>query len=137
MDEKIVIILTLIFAAFGIFGKRKKKAPAQPAPGSVNPQQSFWDLMQGTPNLQNSMEPEEFEEPEFTAETEYVTQTQNGTGTNDSYQFMAKSEGLSDIPDILKTKSKTKKRRIKSKLMHNFSLRKAVVYSEILNRKYT
>jgi hypothetical protein len=137
MDEKIVIILTLIFAAFGIFGKRKKKAPAQPAPGSVNPQQSFWDLVQGTPNLQNSMEQEEFEEPEFTAETEYVTQTQNGTGTNDGYQFMAKSEGLSDIPDILKTKSKTKKRRIKSKLMHNFSLRKAVVYSEILNRKYT
>ncbi len=135
MDEKIVIILTLIFAALGIFGKRKKKTPAQPVSGSANPQQSFWDLMHGTPDLQNSMAPEEFEDLEFADEPELVAQPQNETTKTAGYQFVAKNEGVSDIEDILKPK--TKSRRIKSKLMRDFSLRKAVVYSEILNRKYT
>jgi hypothetical protein len=135
MDEKIVIILTLIFAALGIFGKRKKKTPAQPVSGSANPQQSFWDLMHGTPDLQNSMASDEFEDLEFADEPELVTQPQNKTTKTAGYQFVAKNEGLSDIEDV--PKLKTEKQHTKSKLMRNFSLRKAVVYSEILNRKYT
>ncbi len=136
MDDSIVIILTLIIAGIGFFGKLKKKKPVQSGSQNPTPPEDFWDLIQGDQNLQNSTtNPELFDEMEYAEENEPVIEPQLKTTTPSAYQFTQENEGASDIPDNLKQEGK--KPQLKSKLRKNFSLREAVIYSEILNRKYS
>jgi len=52
------------------------------------------------------------------------------------YRFQVQEEGVSDIPDEEKKAVPEKRKKVKI-CGEEFSLRKAVIYSEILNRKYT
>ncbi len=136
MDDSIVIILTLIIAGIGFFGKLKKKKPVQAGSQNSTPPETFWDLIQEDQNLQTSTtNPELFDEMEYAEENEPVTEPQQTTATPSTYQFTQEDEGASDIPENLK--QEVKKPQLKSKLRENFSLREAVIYSEILNRKYS
>ena len=127
MDDLIVIILTLAVAGIGILGQIKKKKQA--AAGTNQPKQpeTFWDLIKNEANLPTQEEVSEYyeeEDPEPVISTEIPYQKINTT-----------NKKLSDKKNVYETKSIRKK--IKSKTMEGFSLRKAVVYSEILNKKYT
>jgi len=127
MDDLIVVILTLAVAGIGILGQYKKKK--QKATGASQPKQpeSFWDLIQG--------------------ETEFPVQKENSDYYEEENIEPVVSPIISDQriniahkkPSVKKNKFERKsiRNKVKSKTMEGFSLRKAVIYSEILNRKYT
>ncbi len=126
MDDIIVIILMLIFIAASFLGQKKKQKPA-PAPEQKAEPEDFWDMLK----RQN----EEAYMPENAQQQQKVT----GLTESDfqhkskSYDFHPDKEGARTI--IAKPKKKHKP-AIKSE-KEKFSLKKAVIYSEILNRKYS
>jgi hypothetical protein len=129
MDDIIVIILTLLVAVFGALNQhRKKKAAQNSAPNQSQEPTGFWDMIMDNQAVQEEVIPEyddkatvveKYPEPEVAPK----------------YEFVPSSEGRSDviaeINAVLKEKSEVTVDGEK------FSLRKAVIYNEILNRKYT
>lgn len=118
MDDLVVIILTLIIVVVGVLGQLKKKKQAMAS--SLQPEQSenLWDLVEEGAEI-----PVQREEPDFIE----VIKPKPLINRNDPF-YKAKR----------KTKLKSELAgKAKQKTMKGFSLRKAVVYSEILNRKYT
>jgi hypothetical protein len=142
MDDLIVIILTLIFAAAGIFGQMKKKQAASQKEPQPEPQpeiesedsDNFWDFLEPESN-KNYMEQAPVPEP---AKQKQPVQTvaEEPVQKKPKYQFNAENEGTSiyanDLTSDAKAVKKARKRR-----KDRFSLKKEVIYSEILNRKYS
>lgn len=135
MDDLIVIILTLIIAGIGALGQLKKKKQTQSgSEENKNAPGSFWDLIQGESEFIRQEDVSEFEEPEFESKTDLDVQ-EEVQKRKPAYSFDGDGEGLSEVEnDVVKTAGKSK---LKSGVLADFSLRKAVIYSEILNRKYT
>jgi hypothetical protein len=129
MDDLVVIILTLLIAGAGAIGQMKKKKPATTIPaGQAKQPANIWELFNEEvfPQiLQPELEPENYLE----AEPESIPY-ENEQG----YKFEAKNEGGIIINNEIKPEP-TINNEIKNK-KEVFSLRKAVIYSEILNRKY-
>lgn len=127
MDDLIVIILTLIIAGAGAIGQMKKRKQATSVPGKQKNPENIWDLFKEEVFPQTPQTEQEYymdeEEPESIP-------YENEQG----YKFEAKNEGGAIINNEVKTKPAIKD-SIKEK-NDGFSLRKAVIYSEILNRKY-
>jgi hypothetical protein len=126
MDDLLVIILTLIIAGVGALAQLKKKKQA--AGNLEQPKQSdnFWGLLDGETESMNQPEVEYVDEPEI--EPVVVEDIP-------LHQFKAKSK--KQITAANNLAKEIKKPKLKTKLKEDFSLRKAVIYSEILNRKYT
>jgi len=127
MDDLIVVILTLAVAGIGILGQFKKKK--QQAAGKSQPKQpeSFWDLIQGeTESPAQEESSEYYEEEDMEPVVSPITSHQ-------------KINTASKKPSVKKDAygKKSNRKKVKSKTMEGFSLRKAVIYSEIINRKYT
>lgn len=141
MDDLVVIILTLIIVVIGAIGQIKKNKNVQPAkdPGTVPV--NFWDLIETQETPQVVTEHEVFDpvhdnsREEEIENYESVYESLNENEKKTEYKFDGKNEGISafdnDITTIEPLKNVTSKKRM------NFSLREAVIYSEILNRKYT
>ncbi|QGY43870.1 hypothetical protein GM418_09435 [Maribellus comscasis] len=135
MDDLIVIILTLIVAVVGTIGQIKKKKQPQPESGTEeqNSSDNFWDVLEDFGDKPSNPKPGETEyEPETIEEKPIV---------NQQYTFKAENEGkdsvlkkTSSIKNGIKQNLEEEK---KENISNTFSLRKAVIYSEILNRKYT
>ncbi len=128
MDDLVVIILTLIILGAGAIGqlKKKKQIPVAAEEAQKNPE-NIWDLLK-----QEVFSPGPNEEQEyFNEEQEESIPYENEQG----YKFEAKNEGGILINNILKNQPAAK--NIITKKKERFPLRKAVIYSEILNRKYT
>jgi len=127
MDDLIVIILTLLIAGAGAIGQIKKKKQIPVAgEGPKNPE-NIWDLFR-----------EETLLPELKTEPEYfeMNQPESEPYENEQgYSFAASNEGGILIKKEVKIQPLVKESVVKSK--EKFPLRKAVIYSEILNRKYT
>ena len=126
MDDLVVIILTLIIAGAGVIGQIKKKKQMPVAPEVQNNPEIFWDLFR-----------EEAFPPGLKKEPEYLNiehEEPEPYGNEQGYKFEAKNEGGILINNELKTQSVAK--NIITKKKERFPLRKAVIYSEILNRKY-
>jgi hypothetical protein len=126
MDDLLVIILTLIIAGVGALAQLKKKKQA--AGNLEQPKQSdnFWGLLDGETESMNQPEVEYVDKPEI--EPVVVEDIP-------LHQFKAKSK--KQITAANNLAKEIKKPKLKTKLKEDFSLRKAVIYSEILNRKYT
>jgi hypothetical protein len=127
MDDLVVIILTLLIAGAGIIGQLKKKKEIQVAAGEPKNPENIWDLLR-----EETLMPELKTRPEyFEMDQEESEPYENEQG----YKFEANDEGGTLIKKEIKiqpvAKVTTQKRKEK------FPLRKAVIYSEILNRKYT
>ncbi len=127
MDDLVVIILTLIIAGAGVIGQLKKKKQLDAAPHNEqkNPE-NIWELFreEAFPSVPQ-------EEPDYLI----VEQQESEPYENEQgYKFEAKNEGGVLINSDLKTETGTQE--IIPKKKEGFSLRKAVIYSEILNRKY-
>ena len=126
MDDIVVIILTLIVAVVGILNQQRKKKAAQNPVATENKKSTdFWDLFTEDPGGQEEVEPD-YIEPEVVREEPKIKQ---------QYQFVARAEGRSDLKE--KVRVVVKKKTLGRIEGEEFSLRKAVIYSEILNRKYS
>lgn len=129
MDDIVVIILTLVVTAFGIYNQsRKKKAASAPVEGQQKQPTDFWDMIMDKDQVAED-ETEEFEP--VRAETYAEKQA---PVPEPQYTFTPTAEGKSDILDEKKEKIPLK-RKVKID-GEEFSLRKAVIYNEILKRKY-
>lgn len=127
MDDLVVIILTLLIAGAGAIGQMKKKKQTTPIPaGQAKQPENIWDLFKEEAFPQMLQPDPEFyldEEPEsipYENEQNYKFEAKNEGGTLINNEI--KPEPI--INDVIKDKKEV------------FSLRKAVIYSEILNRKY-
>ena len=143
MDDLIVIILTLVFAAVGIFGQMKKKQAERRAAGQPEPQpeaesetvDNFWDFLE--PESQNNqyMEQAPVAQPKKQGQPVQAV-TKEPAVKKTEYQFKTKNEETSIYKNDL-TSNNNEERKNKMNSKNRFSLKKAVIYSEILNRKYT
>ena len=134
MDDLIVIILTLIFAAAGVFGQMKKKQAERNNEGLEEEPEgadNFWDLLE-----------EEGEQPQ--KRQEVMKQKQRVTKETEASPVAAKAspargKQIADTSvyndDLTGGTQKTVQRKRRQR--DRFPLRKAVIYSEILNRKYS
>jgi hypothetical protein len=140
MDDLIVIILTLVFAAAGIFGQMKKKQEAakngnQPQPeNQAEEPNDFWDFL-NEESKQFYRKEEQVKEPR-TQKQPVPEVSEQPAAQKPKYQFKAENEGVSVYADDLTSDSKTGMQERKTS-KDRFSLKKAVIYSEILKRKYT
>lgn len=138
MDDLIVIILTLVVAVIGIIGQRNKKKAAQAntIPGEAPKQQpmDFWDVIMNEGNKPQYQPPVFYEEIE--EEEEIIEVKPPIVEKQRQYEFLAEDEGRSGIEEELRKALEPRARKVKIQ-GEEFSLRKAVIYSEILNRKYT
>ena len=136
MDDLIVIILTLIVAAAGAFGQLKKKKQATPVEGNESKTpESLWDLLQGEPDYKQPVEVQEFEKEKYDEQKEPLLRADSKEINESEYKFVAQNEGQVVAP--VKKPMAANKKKLKSAIIKDFSLRKAVIYSEILNKKYS
>ncbi len=127
MDDLIVIILTLIIAGFGAFGQIKKKKASQQGQPAGNQPDDIWDIFQPRreqPVQATESYPEYFEEPESILD-KY---------DSPNHEFDPHREGISAFEGRFVAKKPVLQTKKKKK--YDFSLKKAIIYSEILNRKY-
>jgi hypothetical protein len=127
MDDIVVLILTLLIVVLGAIGQIKKKRPVQTDANQNNNSGGFWDLLEGEPEI--IPQSPEFNQPVVEPEpTEMMSE-------EPEYKFTPSNEGRSNIKREFSEMLKEEK--TKKILDENFSLRKAIIYSEIINRKYT
>lgn len=126
MDDLIVIILTLLIAGAGAIGQMKKKKQPTAVPGGQKRPENIWELFNQDVFPQTPQTKPEYYVDEQPESEPY----ENEQG----YKFEAKNEGGIIISNEVKPEPAIKD-SIKEK-KEVFSLRKAVIYSEILNRKY-
>lgn len=127
MDDIIVLILTLIFIVAGIFGQMKKRQAAnQPQPESQPKEDDFWELLkEGWDETGKQVEKTQTAGENF----KKVPVQQK------EYQFKAENEGERLIKESSVKSMRNFDRRKETK-KNKFPLKEAVIYSEILNRKY-
>jgi len=126
MDDLIVIILTLLAIVAGVIGQFKKKPQANKnATGSL-PEETDdpWSL----PGEDTDLKPQ----PQ-----EITTKDQNISPKTDYQKKPRFFNKESSIFENDLTMKETLEKSAKSHAKSKFPLRKAVIYSEILNRKYT
>jgi len=133
MDDLVVIILTLIVAVVGTIGQIKKKKNSKGAnKENISSPENIWDLLKNEAGASDQSVNPEYSEQDF--EEEYKEE-QVPYINEQGYTFDAKNEGGSITTK--KVQAESEKKITKTRLKEKFSLRKAVIYSEILNRKYT
>lgn len=128
MDDLLVVIISLIIAGAGALGqlKKKKQIPGSSA-GEINTPEDIWNF------LKNDSVISHFEEESYEAKEVFVKEPEPAVNEQ-NYSFNPKNEGGKAInsanvkPIVIPQK--------KSVFKGNFSLRDAVIYNEILNRKY-
>lgn len=126
MDDIIVIILTLIFIVASIFGQKKKRQPVTET--EAEPQSSgdnFWDML--------NEEWKEARQTDTPSQQKPVEKQEQPTVESKPYTFHPDKEGAR----ITVEKPEETKKSIRKTKKKKFPLRDAVIYSEILNRKYT
>jgi hypothetical protein len=133
MDDLIVIILTLIIAVVGALGQIKKRKQSHTENQNAGQEPgNFWDVFQKEQDYTVDQQTEmmQYETPEpLLSEKEKVESSVK------PYDFSAENEGKSIFKVDKTIKAFQEKEPLRSKLK-DFSLKKAVIYSEILNRKY-
>lgn len=131
MDDLIVIILTLIVLVAGAFGQTKKKKQQLPVAGQPQQPGDFWDFFDEKPEPQISpAEPSVINQP--------TEERPTGREEKHDYDFSSQNEGgtiISTGAAIVEPAGQAKPSRYHF-AFDKLSLRDAVVYSEILNRKY-
>jgi hypothetical protein len=130
MDDLIVIILTLVVAVIGVISQRNKRRAQQgqaPPEGATQPV-DFWDVIMGEEDRRQEYEPRQEVEAEDLIEEPKPKQRE--------YEFIPSSKRTSEIEEELRKAAQRKPKKVKVD-GEDFSLRKAVIYQEIMNRTYT
>ncbi len=126
MDDLVVIILTLIVAGVGALSQLKKKKQAAGNAGQHQKSPDFWGLLEDKIESAGQEDNSEYYEEEQMEPVAAVEISLN--------KLKKKRDNRSVVANNLVKEMNRPK--LKSKLKEDFSLRKAVIYSEILNRKY-
>jgi hypothetical protein len=129
----IVVIIISIVRAVNKNKDKIQKAPKVPQNEPQQPLNEIWEtILEDKKDVETEIReeffPEESEIEEFVPEP-IVEKAES------KYQFRPQEEGASDIVESPK-KMMTVSKKKKNILGKDFSLKKAVVYSEIINRKY-
>ncbi len=139
MDDVIVLIITLIIAVLGAIGQVKKKKNTSTVNASNNTVSNstgnFWDFLEE----QNNFSAKVTSENQF-ATIEEPPLPEEPVAETPKYSFIPSFEGISDITeeinmDLTKQPSAFKE-DVKSSNTEKIPWRKAIIYSEIINRKY-
>lgn len=126
MDDIVVIILTLIFIVASIFGQKKKRKPIPDAESEQQPAgDNFWEML--------DEEWKDARQPDSPPQQKPIEKQETTHIDSKPYTFQHEKEGARIMA---KKPEKTKKAITKVK-KKKFPLREAIIYSEILNRKYT
>lgn len=135
MDDLVVIILTILVAIVGVISQRKKRQEANTTQtqGEANKQPAdFWDMI-----MEQQEQPQQYRTPEpYIEEVDEKPEPVVERPEKPKYSFTAEKEGSSDLKEALKKSLEPKSKEVMVD-GERFSLRKAVIFSEILNRKYT
>lgn len=126
MDDLVVIILTLVIAGFGLLGQIKKQKQNRTLPADENPPDNIWDLFNPDGVSSGKIVEPVFDEVEQEEDIKIIE--------TPLYQFKAENEGGSKKKET--SISKKMEQNVPAHIKDSFSLRKAVIYSEILNQKY-
>ena len=128
MDDLIAVILTIVLAGAGALGQlKKKKQGSQSTTDGLNTPDEFWDLFKADKIMNNLSEDPYGDKEVFVKEPGPAVNEQN-------YSFNAKNEGGKLIETVIpKIAVAEKKQPI---LQGKKQFRQAIIYSEILNRKY-
>lgn len=127
MDDLVAIILTLVFVGIGAFGQMKKKKTLVAEPESNNnAKDDIWGLFEKVTGFEN------YQKDPY-GHTEVVAKEPGPAVNEQNYSFKATEEGGS----MIEKESQIQKKVVrKNAIRENFSLKQAVIYNEILNRKY-
>ncbi|MCK3683853.1 hypothetical protein [Maribellus sp. YY47] len=131
MDDLIVILLTILVAVVGVLNQRKKKKEGlRPGAESAGQPADFWEMLMQQEEQRPVYQP--FDEEEEPAEEVVVAVPK----PEPVYSFKAEAEGSSEVVEKMKILQRPQKKKV---LIdgERFSIRKAVIYNEIMNRKYT
>jgi len=131
MEDLIVIILTLIVAVVGSLGQIRKRKKGQPSEGNQKESQGFWEMLEGAEEQPETIVPE----PVKSEKTEQPKRIDRRFEKGEPVTI----KRVIEEKDLIKGKEPIRISRdqgIKRKTREKFPLRKAVIYSEILNRKY-
>lgn len=121
MDDIIVLILTLLFIVAGIFGQMKKRQlPPEADTGAEPMPNKFWE------NLEE-------DEDHPIGVTEHLQPVQE-IAKEDRFHTSGNQMRREFAPIV--TKKVSAKQKVESLNLKRFPLKTAVIYSEILNRKY-
>lgn len=138
MDDLVVIILTILVAVVGALSRKKKKReanlPPVDGPQKTSQPMDLWDMIMQEENETQPIEEQEYAKVEM--EKPEPEETLDSVPKKPNYSFSPSVEGQSDIEGVLKKSLKPKSKKVYVD-GEKFSLRKAVIYNEILRRKYT
>lgn len=130
MDDLVIIILTLIFAAAGILGQFKKKKAEEPEglSNEADSPDNFWEFLE--------KESDQKEQPKYeTAKVEEdISKPEKQPGMSTGSVSSKTGKASFDENDL--TREQMQNDLYQTTKRKKFPLRKAVIYSEILNRKY-
>ena len=127
MDDLVVIILTLLVAVIGIIGQTKKRKAAGQQPQPAKSPQNFWDMLESQLETETLVEEQDTDHEVEDERIDIVPQVPE-------YKFEADSEGVGRIKENAVSEISESEKQVSKK--EKFPLRKAVIYSEILRRKY-
>jgi len=128
MDDLLVVLITLAIAGAGALGQlKKKKQETQAVSGNLDNPEDIWELFKNNTIAGNLVDDPYGDKEDFVSEP--------GPAVNEqSYTFNPKNEGGKTIEPAVAKPAIIKKNQ--PVLTGKFPLRQAIIYSEILNRKY-
>lgn len=129
MDDIIVIILTIVFLVVGLLGQNKKGRKKQKPDAGEKKEPSVWETLFEELGMQQPEKPQYQAEPEPFLDFEGRTSRLRTENNKEETNLSKPEEGK--IDHVKKLQS-----RKMHPLMKDFSLKKALVYSEIMNPKY-
>jgi hypothetical protein len=143
-EDFLYIFIGLVWIGFSIYKAQQKKKAAAPGQGNVKKEKSFIDKLVSEfltdepsnpyhiPSSQeNQVEPNERREDQPKKVFSYDDLYEESNAMTDFDVYEKTPVIKAEIADEIKSKQQPKKRKPR------IDLRKAVIYSEILNRKYT
>ncbi|GEM_PF-1993794 len=131
----VIFIIIIVLSIVRAVNQNKNKAKRGRKPIQQKPVNDIWEELLGEKEVGDQEFPGEGLVAEDIGEV-VPEETEKKEMTEEQYRFDPQKEGISDIPEVqepLKVYVKKKKIRIDGE---KFSARKAVIYNEILNRKY-
>lgn len=138
MDDIVIIILTLIFFGVSILGqvKRKKKPDSALPEVGKKEEPQFWETLFEEFGVQQSESvPQTTAEHQYQADYETIKNYSRKSDHTPPKYISKKIESQKLLADKQAENERMKPRKIHPE-MKDFSLKKAVIYSEIISPKY-